>query len=212
MDKERAGYDQQPPPYDGIKGTCGNTNSEIPQHVNSQNYISNNGIPTNRLPVEGYGNFYINNGVPSSTVPPQGYGMNNPQNGVPNSTIPPQGYGMNNINNGMPNTTGFPQGYGQSNINNNTTVVVSQPSPCFVMGINRPADYTVSSVLACLFCFWPTGIFAIYFAIQANSLADVGDWPNARIMANRARSLVISSIILGIVALAVVPVIIVHAR
>ncbi|XP_053400083.1 proline-rich transmembrane protein 1-like isoform X2 [Mercenaria mercenaria] len=85
--------------------------------------------------------------------------------------------------------------------NTNTAVVVNQPLAGTAIVQPRTPDYMVSSILACLCCFWPTGICAIYYANEANNLAGVGDYEGSRRMSDNARKLVITSVILGIIAI-----------
>jgi uncharacterized membrane protein YqaE (UPF0057 family) len=47
-------------------------------------------------------------------------------------------------------------------------VVTTQPVAGVVTVGTRPPDYLIPSILACLCCFWPTGIFAIYYALRVN--------------------------------------------
>lgn len=113
-------------------------------------------------------------------------------------------YGEHNIPTDYQLTASHLQGYEQPYVQSNTTVVVNQPAGgCNRIVLGRPLDYMKISIFACIFCFWPTAIFAIFFASEARRLADAGDWDNARILSNRARYLVASSIILGIVGYAV---------
>lgn len=83
--------------------------------------------------------------------------------------------------------------------NTNTTVVVNQPQTGTIIIQPRHPDYMVSSILACLCCFWPTGICAIYYANEANNLARVGDFDGARRMSDNARRLMVTSVIVGII-------------
>ncbi|XP_045205348.2 trafficking regulator of GLUT4 1-like isoform X4 [Mercenaria mercenaria] len=85
--------------------------------------------------------------------------------------------------------------------NTSTTVVVNQPQTGKVIIKARHKDYLSASIFACLCCFWPTGICAIYYANEANNLAGVGDYEGSRRMSDNARKLVITSVILGIIAI-----------
>ncbi|XP_062592942.1 proline-rich transmembrane protein 1-like isoform X1 [Saccostrea cucullata] len=78
-------------------------------------------------------------------------------------------------------------------------VVVSQPGPA-IMVISRPArqDWTIPAILSCLCCFWPTGIFAIFAACKANAAAASGNDEEAQVQSNRARSLVVTTVVIGI--------------
>lgn len=107
-----------------------------------------------------------------------------------------------------PPSSAYPsyQQYGtQSFVQNNTTVVVGQPTTTSTVIVQvRPSDYLMSSVLACLFCFWPTGLLAIYFAWESRQLADAGDIANAQIMSTRARNLMLLSVLIGVVWISLV--------
>jgi len=46
--------------------------------------------------------------------------------------------------------------------------VVTQPGPGVVIRGSRPPDYFIPSIFAC-FCFWPTGLAAIYYSMQVCS-------------------------------------------
>ncbi|XP_045205345.2 uncharacterized protein LOC123557747 [Mercenaria mercenaria] len=83
-----------------------------------------------------------------------------------------------------------------------THVVSHQPHPVRTVVIQtRPPDYLVSSVWACLFCFFPTGLFAIYYASRANTLANEGHYEEARRKSIIARNLLISSFVLGCICI-----------
>ncbi|XP_022287466.2 proline rich transmembrane protein 1B-like [Crassostrea virginica] len=58
-------------------------------------------------------------------------------------------------------------------------------------------DWTLPAIISCLCCFWPTGIFAIWYASKANHAAERGDTSEADVQASRARSLVIMSSLIG---------------
>ncbi|XP_045202880.1 proline-rich transmembrane protein 2-like [Mercenaria mercenaria] len=88
-----------------------------------------------------------------------------------------------------------PQGYGQPP----QTVVVTQTGPI----VPRPPDYLIPSIVAC-FCFWPTGLFALKYALRANSLVGQGDMPGAQAASNTARTLMIVSIVVGVVWVGIV--------
>ncbi|WAQ99384.1 PRT1B-like protein [Mya arenaria] len=89
------------------------------------------------------------------------------------------------------------QPYGvQTHVQSPTTVIVSQPE--VVTTVSLPPDYLVPSVFACLCCFPLTGIFAIYYATVANSASASGELDAAHRYSNSARSLMITSIVLGV--------------
>lgn len=81
------------------------------------------------------------------------------------------------------------------------TVVLTQPGPApFVVSPVPPQqEWMVPAVLACFFCFWPTGIIAILAAFRARTAAANGDVVEAQAQSIRARKLVIVSIVLGII-------------
>lgn len=81
------------------------------------------------------------------------------------------------------------------------TVVLTQPGPApFVVSPVPPQqEWMVPAVLACFFCFWPTGIIAILAAVKARSAAANGDVVEAQAQSIRARKFVIVSIVLGII-------------
>ncbi|XP_045206915.2 trafficking regulator of GLUT4 1-like [Mercenaria mercenaria] len=81
--------------------------------------------------------------------------------------------------------------------NTNAAVIVNQPLTGTTIIKPRHPDYMLASIFACLCCFWPTAICAIYFANKANNRAGVGDYEGARRMADKARNLMITSLILG---------------
>ncbi|XP_053400085.1 proline-rich transmembrane protein 1-like [Mercenaria mercenaria] len=83
--------------------------------------------------------------------------------------------------------------------NTKTTLVVNQPQTGKVIIQPRPPNRMVDSILACLCCFLPTGIFAIYYAKQANRLVSAGDYEGARWMSDNARKFIIISVFLGFI-------------
>ncbi|KAL8590750.1 hypothetical protein ACOMHN_064853 [Nucella lapillus] len=108
-----------------------------------------------------------------------------------------------------PGQPGYPQGqpgyphgayvqgpYGQST----TAVVVTQPTGATMVGAQSPpSDNLLLSVITCLCCFFPTGIFAIMYSCQAKNANKVHDYASAMRYAARAKKLAIVSIIIGIV-------------
>lgn len=121
---------------------------------------------------------------------------------VSDGAYPPAGGAYPQAGGAYPQAGGaYPQpGYGQAYSHQTTAVIVSQPGVAGAVIVRpRPPDYMLSSVIACLCCFWPTGLCAIYFASQANSLAAQGDMEGATRMSNNARNLMISSIVIGVI-------------
>ncbi|KAL8590751.1 hypothetical protein ACOMHN_064854 [Nucella lapillus] len=116
-----------------------------------------------------------------------------------------------------PGQPGYPQGqpgyppgayvqgpYGQST----SAVVVTQPTGAtMVVAQSPPSDNLLLSIIACLCCFCPTGIFAIMYSCQAKSANEVNDYASAMRYAAQAKKLAIASIIIGIVVMAVFAVI-----
>ncbi|XP_048770717.2 calcium-binding protein P-like [Ostrea edulis] len=92
----------------------------------------------------------------------------------------------------------YPQGGGAPPGN----VVVTQPGPA-TMVISQPPqqDWMVPAILSCLCCFWPTGIFAILAANRAKNAAAVGNAVEAQEQSRRARTLVITSVVIGIIVI-----------
>ncbi|XP_045202881.1 dispanin subfamily A member 2b-like [Mercenaria mercenaria] len=97
---------------------------------------------------------------------------------------------------------GYPgqPGYGQPP----QTVVVTQPVIATGPVVSRPPDYLIPSIFACFCCFWPTGLFAIYYSLRASSLAGQGDMSGAQAASNTARTLMIVSIVIGVVWVGIV--------
>ncbi|XP_045206844.2 uncharacterized protein LOC123559090 [Mercenaria mercenaria] len=83
-------------------------------------------------------------------------------------------------------------------IKGTSQVIVTQPGQ-IIRVVVRPADYRCLSLVACLCCFWPTGLVAIYFASMANSMADNGQMKDAKIMSNCSGIFMIVSVVLGLI-------------
>ncbi|KAL3832572.1 hypothetical protein ACJMK2_024205, partial [Sinanodonta woodiana] len=93
--------------------------------------------------------------------------------------------------------TQLPQtSYGFSNTQQST--IIQSPQAVSLQYQTPPPDYTVSAWLACLCCFWPTGLIAIIKAHEASDAAARGDMFAANAAANTARQMVRASIIVGI--------------
>ncbi|KAL4229945.1 hypothetical protein ACF0H5_010336 [Mactra antiquata] len=100
---------------------------------------------------------------------------------------------------GYPGQYGQPQYAPQGQPYTTQQVIVSQPGHAGTIIVqSRPPDYMIPSVLACLFCFCPTGLCAIYYASQANTMARDGDMAMAQRYSNQARNLMIASVVIGI--------------
>ncbi|XP_045205339.1 proline rich transmembrane protein 1B-like isoform X2 [Mercenaria mercenaria] len=79
-----------------------------------------------------------------------------------------------------------------------TYVVSRQPQQGgTVIYRSRPPDYLIPSIIACLFCFWPTGLCAVVYAKEANDKAVAGDFRGAERMATKARNMLVSSVVIG---------------
>ncbi|XP_045205353.2 synapse differentiation-inducing gene protein 1-like isoform X1 [Mercenaria mercenaria] len=87
----------------------------------------------------------------------------------------------------------------QSSINSDT----NQPQVTTVILQSTHPDYMVVSLFACIFCFWPTGVCALYYANEANNLAEGGDYEGARRMSIKARNRMITSVVIGIILMSV---------
>ncbi|KAL3875106.1 hypothetical protein ACJMK2_038040 [Sinanodonta woodiana] len=70
------------------------------------------------------------------------------------------------------------------------------PGTVVVVDTDRPPDRTVLAWLVCLFCFWPTGIFAIIYANQAKAEMDKNV---AMTKARQAQTFIIISLIVGLI-------------
>lgn len=66
-----------------------------------------------------------------------------------------------------------------------------------------PNSWLAPAVVATLCCFAPTGIVALYFAAQVNLLWDNGDRQAAATRARQARTWVLVSVVLWVVAMVI---------
>ncbi|XP_060576724.1 proline-rich transmembrane protein 1-like isoform X2 [Ruditapes philippinarum] len=82
----------------------------------------------------------------------------------------------------------------------NTTVVMSQPQPGTVLNIvHKPLpNHMVPALCVMICCFWPTGLFAVYFAYKTRNLELSGDYGNAKVMSDFTRKWIIATVLLGI--------------
>lgn len=179
-------YNQTANPNDQANYTYGNQYSQYPggQYQGNQ-YPPPDGTqyPSNQYPPPG-GTQY-----PSNQYPPPG-GTQYPGNQYSQQGCAP--YPCNQYQ---------PQ-YGASGQPLMTTVVAQPGSVPMVVNTIRPRpDYMVPAVLSCLCCFCPTGIFAILAASRANSAAAEGDVLEAEAQSRRARTLVIISVVVGIIVI-----------
>lgn len=76
---------------------------------------------------------------------------------------------------------------------------MAQPVGGGVIAAPKPPDYLVPSIVACLCCFWPTGIAAIIFAMQANTAYGQGDISGAQHASRMAKIFMITSVVVGAV-------------
>jgi Interferon-induced transmembrane protein len=67
-----------------------------------------------------------------------------------------------------------------------------------------PPNYLVWAILSTLFCCLPAGIVAIVFAAQVNGKWAAGDWQGAAASSARARTWVIVSAIVGVIAIVII--------
>ncbi|XP_071120587.1 proline-rich transmembrane protein 1-like [Mytilus edulis] len=152
--------------------------------------------------------------------PPPPYASTAPQNQqceqYPQGYSQPHGYSQLQLSQGYSHGTGYQsvaQGYEQQGYpqtqhygqhpmygGQGQNVVVSQPVPSTMIvtiAQTRPSNWIIPAILACLFCFWPTGICAIVAAFISNSAADSGNMQSAEKSARTAKNLTILSVVLG---------------
>lgn len=99
----------------------------------------------------------------------------------------------------------LPQYYPSGQQQSNTTVVVAQqPGVTYVQAPSRPNDYLGLSIFACLCCFWPTALVALIYSCQVNDRYAAGDFAGAEDSSQKARTWAKISIIVGVVAVAVI--------
>lgn len=135
---------------------------------------------------------------------PQGYAQPPPPQGYSHASgyqPVPQGYAQQ----GYPQT----QHYGNQPMygGQGQTVVVAQPVPSTMIVTTaqpRPSNWLIPAILACLCCFWPTGICAIVAACNANSAADSGNMQSAEQSARTARNLTILTVVLGVICVVII--------
>ncbi|XP_076441376.1 proline-rich transmembrane protein 1-like isoform X2 [Babylonia areolata] len=129
-----------------------------------------------------------NPGTMGSPYPPPGQ--------YPQGAYPP---GQPGYPQGQPVPGAYIQGpYGQPT----TSVLVTQPTGTTMIVAQNPApDNLMLSIIACLCCFCPTGIFAIMYSCQAKSANEANDYNSAMKYAVQAKKLAITSIIIGIIVM-----------
>ncbi|VDI55537.1 Hypothetical predicted protein [Mytilus galloprovincialis] len=69
---------------------------------------------------------------------------------------------------------------------------------------SEPSDYMCSAIFACLCCCWPLGLIAMYAANSANDARAKGDFEEARTKNSLALSMIIGSVIFGIITVGVI--------
>ncbi|XP_052222497.1 proline-rich transmembrane protein 1-like isoform X2 [Dreissena polymorpha] len=103
----------------------------------------------------------------------------------------------------------YPHGHGPFvNSSTSNNVVVTQvggaTGPIYQ---TLPHDYTTQAWLACLCCFWPTGLLAILKASEARDALARGDLYGAQSASNQARTMVRISYVVGVISVVVAVVI-----
>ncbi|XP_061197185.1 synapse differentiation-inducing gene protein 1-like [Saccostrea echinata] len=66
-----------------------------------------------------------------------------------------------------------------------------------------PTNWLCPAIFSCLFCFWPLGLAAIYYAWEANQREERNDLFGAEQSASCARTLTYASIFVGVIMLGV---------
>nr|XP_022289250.1 proline-rich transmembrane protein 1-like [Crassostrea virginica]XP_022289251.1 proline-rich transmembrane protein 1-like [Crassostrea virginica]XP_022289252.1 proline-rich transmembrane protein 1-like [Crassostrea virginica] len=91
---------------------------------------------------------------------------------------------------------------GGQTYSNNTWTQSSQVAPAGVIVVQHQKDWLVPAIIATIFCFWPTGIGAIVYAVKANNAARRGEGEIATTYGRHAKTLIIVTIITGIIIIA----------
>lgn len=130
---------------------------------------------------------------PSQQATP-GYNQTPPQSqpypqGQPTATYPAGGYPSNQ------------PGYQQPP----PIVVVAQPvATTNFLAVPRPPDYMIPSILVCVFCFWPTGLTAIYYSSRTNAMVRDGNMAEAERYSKTAKYLLITTVVCGVIWIVIV--------
>ena len=66
-------------------------------------------------------------------------------------------------------------------------------------GGQPPPDYLAASILSCIFCCWIIGIFAIVYSVATRNANDMGDYVTAAQKSQTTRSLVIATVVVGLI-------------
>lgn len=77
-------------------------------------------------------------------------------------------------------------------------------SQSYPEAVQPPPNYLVWAVLTTIFCFFPLGIVAIIFATQVNSKFGHGDLSGAQASSRKAKLWVILTVVIGVVANAII--------
>uniref|UniRef100_A0A0B7B998 Proline-rich transmembrane protein 1 n=2 Tax=Arion vulgaris TaxID=1028688 RepID=A0A0B7B998_9EUPU len=85
-----------------------------------------------------------------------------------------------------------------------TAVLVQQPRQTTTVIVRETQSYMGLAVFACLCCFWPLGLVAIFRANASQNSLAMGDYEGAANKGREARTYSLISIVLGIVLLAII--------
>lgn len=85
-------------------------------------------------------------------------------------------------------------------------VIVAQPT------IPRPPSYMALSIVTCVFCFFPTGILAMYFTCRASKMAAMGKMVEAYRYTHMVKCLIFGTVLLGLFVITILIVLIVEFR
>merc|ERR1711962_433668 len=86
----------------------------------------------------------------------------------------------------------------------NVTVIRSQPMPQTIVQGSPPPYNMALSIFACLCCFWPLGLVAIYQASQVKDVWYRRDVLAAESKSRSARTLSLAGIVIGIICIVVI--------
>ena len=115
---------------------------------------------------------------------PRGYQQEHTQQG---------GYQQQDIQPG-----GYQQGYGYGYQPTNDMATHPYSGNIGITTHVRRPNLLVFSIMVCIFCCCPVGIFAVYFAAQANKAADCGDYEASQRKAKATKILIGISVVLGV--------------
>lgn len=135
------------------------------------------------------------------------FSVTNPEHAVYDRELP--------VNIGTPQINPYHTGYDQLNygqapgVEDAANPMIQQPISSTMNRTNlvvvneHPTDLTIPAVLACLCCCWPVGLCAICFACKAKDSFDTGNIEEGNRNQHRALLFIVSSVILGIIAISV---------